>query len=320
MIDLKTLKAMTLGTAIADAVGVPVEFERREFLKESPVTDMLGYGTYNQPAGTWSDDTSLTLATMESITRLKKIDYVDLMNNFALWYFKEKFTATGERFDCGITTSSAIKKYSQKIPVEECGATSTNSNGNGSLMRILPAVVYLRETCEKEFGAEELNTIHKVSALTHAHPISKIGCGIYALIAVQILEGKTIAESIQAGLTKARQIYIESEFKDDLQKYSRLWQADFGNLPETEIKSSGYVIDTLEAALWCLLNTKDYKMLVLKAVNLGGDTDTVASVAGGLACIYYGLEEIPEEWFSKLQNRKYLEEVAENFFQSLKKQ
>ena len=132
-----------------------------------------------------------------------------------------------------------------------------------------------------------------------------------------MLEGKSISEAIQIGLSNAEKYYSDSEFVDEVEKYSRLWREDFANLPEEEIKSTGYVVDTLEAALWCLLNTKDYKSLVLKAVNLGDDTDTVATVAGGLAGIYYGVEEIPEEWLLKLQNREYLEEIASGFFHSI---
>ena len=316
MINLETIKAMTLGIAVADAVGVPVEFKSRVFLERKPVTDMFGFGSHNQPAGTWSDDTSMTIATMESIARQKRIDYADLMNNFALWYFEGKFTARGEVFDCGGTTLSAIIKYVREIPLEECGAEESYSNGNGSLMRILPVAVYLHSVYGRNFAERAMSVIHEVSALTHAHPRSMVGCGIYSLIAVQLLEGKTISEAIQIGLSNAEKYYSDSVFADELEKYSRLWQEDFATLLEENIKSTGYVVDTLEASLWCLLNTKNYKSLVLKAVNLGEDTDTVAAVAGGLAGIYYGLEEIPEEWLLKLQSREYLEEIAIDFFHS----
>ncbi|MBQ6100523.1 MAG: ADP-ribosylglycohydrolase family protein, partial [Methanobrevibacter sp.] len=269
MINLETIKAMTMGIAVADAVGVPVEFKSRETLKRKPVTDMFGFGSHNQPVGTWSDDTSLTIATMESIARQKRIDYVDLMNNFALWYFEGKFTARGEVFDCGGTTLSAIIKYVREKPLEDCGSEESYSNGNGSLMRILPVAVYLHSVYGKNFDERAMLVIHEVSALTHAHPRSMVGCGIYSLIAVQLLGGKSIPEAIQIGLGNAEKYYSGSCFTDELEKYSRLWREDFANLPEEEIKSTGYVVDTLEAALWCLLNTKDYKALVLKAVNLG---------------------------------------------------
>ena len=317
MINLEAIKAMTLGIAVADAMGVPVEFKSRSSLKKKPVTEMLSYGSHYQPAGTWSDDTSMTIATMESIARLKRIDCEDLMRNFSRWYFDGEFTATGEMFDCGETTTSAIIKFIRKIQPLVYGSDESYSNGNGSLMRILPIVIYLYGIYGKDFNENTLRKIHEVSGLTHAHPRSKVGCGIYSLIAVQVLEGKGIVESIRVGLSNVEKYYGRSDFAVELKNYSRLWQADFANLPEEEIRSTGYVVDTLEAALWCLLNTKDYKSLVLKAVNLGDDTDTVAAVAGGLAGIYYGLAKIPEEWLLKLQNREYLEDIVTNFFHSI---
>ncbi len=317
MINLETIKAMTLGIAVADAMGVPVEFKNRESLRRQPIKDMLGFGTWNQPAGTWSDDTSMTVATMESIARLKRIDYTDLMLNFSEWYFEGKFTARGVRFDCGRITSLAIFKFIQKVPALNCGSEESYANGNGSLMRILPAVIYLYKIYGKNFDERALKVIHEISSLTHAHARSMLGCGIYSLIAVQLLEGNSISESVKIGLSKAKNFYGNSKFEKKLENYSRLWQDDFADLLEEEIKSSGYVVDTLEAALWCLLNTDNYKSMVLKAVNLGEDTDTVASVAGGLAGIYYGIEEIPQNWLKTLQNRLYLEEMAENFFYAL---
>jgi len=143
---MKKIKSMLLGFAVADALGVPVEFKSRESLKKNPVVDMQGFGTYNQPAGTWSDDTSMTLATMESISRLKKIDYADIMQNFSMWLESGKFTPFGKVFDCGMTCRRAIFNFSTKIfgknkPPLECGLADENSNGNGLLMRILPEPV-----------------------------------------------------------------------------------------------------------------------------------------------------------------------------------
>ena len=306
----KKIKSMLLGFAVADALGVPVEFKSRESLKKNPVTSMRGFGTYNQPAGTWSDDTSMTLATMESISRQKKIDYADIMQNFLMWLESGKFTPFGKVFDCGITTQRAIFNFSKKISPLECGLSDENSNGNGSLMRILPVVCYLYKIYGENFNADAMKKIHKISCLTHAHKRSQIGCGIYSLIAVELLIGKNISESIQTGLEKAKNFYFD---EPEMKNYSRLFQADFKNLAESEIKSSGYIVHTLEAVLWCLLNTDNYKNLVLKAVNLGEDTDTVAAVAGGLAGIFYSVENIPSDWLEKLQNKNYLEDVAENF-------
>lgn len=308
--DKKIINGMLLGLATGDALGVPAEFESRLTLKNDPVENMRAFGSWSQPAGTWSDDTSLTIAAMESMSRLGKIDYQDIMENFLRWYERDDFTATGERFDIGNTTRAAILRFSRRIlPPTKCGATDDNTNGNGSLMRILPATLYLYGTRGK-IGDDELKIIHEFSAMTHGHIISQISCGIYSLIAAQILNGKNISESFLIGMNDAKNFYGTNEaFKN----FSRLCNENFAALNEDKIYSSGYVVDTLEAALWCLLNTSDYKSLALKAVNLGGDTDTVAAVAGGLAGIFYGAESIPAEWLAILKRRNYLEKICADF-------
>jgi len=308
--DAKIVRGMILGLAVGDALGVPVEFERRESLKKNPVTSMREFGTWEQPIGTWSDDTSMTIAAMDSIARRKRMDYQDIMENFLRWYEREEFTATGERFDIGNTTHAAIVRFSRRIlPPVKCGSTEENSNGNGSLMRILPATLYLYGTRGK-ISADELKIIHDFSALTHGHQISKIACGIYSLIAAQILNGKNISDAFALGMNDAKIFY---GFDDEFKHFARLCDENFAALPEEEISSSGYVLATLEAALWCLLNADDYKSAVLAAVNLGRDTDTTGAVAGGLAGLLYGAENIPGDWLAVLKRRDYLEKLADDF-------
>ena len=309
--DAKIVRGMLLGLATADALGVPVEFEYREDLRRDPVINMRSGGSWGQEAGTWSDDTSMTIAAMESISRRKEIDYRDVMENFLKWYERDAFTATGYRFDIGNTTRAAIVRFSRKLlPPTKCGSTEENSNGNGSLMRILPATLYLYAKGDGKLNGDALEIIHEFSALTHGHIVSKMACGIYSLIAAQILNGKNIPEAFSAGMADAQNFYGAD---DAFKKFSRLCNENFAALPEDRISSSGYVLDTLEAALWCLLNTDNYKSLALKAVNLGGDTDTVGAVAGGLAGIFYGAESIPADWLATLKRRDYLEKIAEEF-------
>lgn len=312
--DAKILRGMLLGLAVGDALGVPVEFVSRNKLRDEPVTGMRGGGAWGQPAGTWSDDTSLTVAAMESITRLGKIDYQDIMDNFLKWYEYDAFTATGELFDIGNTTRSALVRYSRKLlPPTKCGATEKYSNGNGSLMRILPATTYLFAT-RGTIGAAELEIIHEFSALTHGHIISKISCGIYSLIVVRLLSGENISDAFARGMDDAKKFYgAEKAFAN----FARLCDENFAALPEEKISSSGYVLHTLEAALWCLLNTDDYKTLALKAINLGEDTDTTGAVAGGSAGIFYGVDSIPDEWLATLKRRDYLEQLCDDFAAAL---
>lgn len=265
------LKSAIYGFAVADALGVPYEFKQRGSFK---CTDMVGYGTWHQPKGTWSDDTSMTLATLKSIKDNKKVVPEDILERFKQWYRKGDYTAHNEVFDIGGTTCYAIT-------TGEPGRDIV-SNGNGSLMRILPLAFI---DCTEE-------EIRAVSSLTHAHELSTTACVIYVTIARKLLEGydiKAILLNLKSYGVPFNRLHFIYEYAED------------------EIKPSGYVVDTLEAALWCLTTTYSYKDCVLKAVNLGGDTDTIAAVAGGLAGIKYGYDAIPKEWIDALANKKLIE-------------
>jgi len=337
-----------LGLAVADALGVPVEFQNRDSLRNNPVTDMRGYGTYNQAPGTWSDDTSLTLCLLDSLTKrgfgvkwerdkyLPQPDYTDLMQRFLSWAYKGKYTAHSEVFDIGIATKKALQRFRDGTDPLECGGTSENDNGNGSLMRMLPITFYLHVLIQNisrwESGgkAAMLSFFHiqNLSSLTHGHMRSRIACSIYGMIANEILyaDKKSLKHAIYYAYELVKQCWYDSrgnsddnrkEYEKELKQYKRLFQKNFAKLPEEKIKSSGYVVDTLEAAIWCLLNTNNYKDCVLKAVNLGEDTDTVAAIAGGLAGMYYGINNIPTEWLSQLARRDYIEELCLEFFRTL---
>lgn len=303
---LQKIQAVVLGHAVADALGVPVEFQSREELREKPVMGMRAGGTYGMPAGTWSDDTSLAIAALDSLAA--GVDYVDMMQKFCAWYLDEKYTATGELFDCGIATRMALNRYQQGKPALKCGGTEENDNGNGSLMRIYPAVLYwfYRDRGSKE---DLWNLVSDCSSLTHAHERSQVGCGIYAVLLAALLECPK-KEVILPALQETEAFLGEWE---QTKYYQRLFQRDFAQLPEDAIQSSGYVVSTLEAAVWCLLNTDNYQDCVLKAVNLGKDTDTVAAVAGSLAGALYGQEAIPEKWLNTLQNKELLLGICRKF-------
>lgn len=298
---INKIKSVILGHAVADALGVPAEFRSREELDKTPITDMVGYGTYNLPAGCWSDDTSMTLAALDSLAS-GKVDYDEIMNNFGRWYHDGEYTPTGMMFDVGGTCRQAILNYTRKHKKPmECGLTEAASNGNGSLMRILPFVLY------SEFmPCHRIELIHEASMLTHAHMLSRIGCVIYAIILSHLLRCSEKV-SVFHGLTHAMQL-LEDE--PEFAFYHRMFKSDFAYLYRDEIRATGYVVDTLEAAVWCLLTTDSYAECVLKAVNLGDDTDTVAAVAGGLAGALYGLEGIPREWLSKLKKCEWIDAMC----------
>lgn len=280
-----------MGLIVGDALGVPFEFKQRGTFR---CEGMTGYGTYNMPPGTWSDDSSMTLATIDAIAKDKgSIDPHNILDAFAHWVFMGEYTPYGRVFDVGTTTRAALDRYNSGRPWNECGGRDIYSNGNGSLMRILPLAF---TECRDQ-------QIIDVSALTHANPISLDACIIYITIAKVLLQGVDLDKAIilAAGYT-------------DLPEFYRLMV--LRNLDMEEVESSGYVVHTLEAALWSLLHTDNYRDAVLVAVNLGDDTDTVAAVTGGLAGILYGVggkEGIPEEWIWKLARVDYIEKLISNF-------
>ncbi len=274
------------GLVVGDALGVPVEFCRRETLEADPVKGMRGYGTYQQPPGTWSDDTSMTLATMHSIIKKQKIDYKDMMDRFCDWLFEDKYCQE-HVFDHGITTYEGIRRYKIGVNPIKCGGRDERSNGNGSLMRILP-LAYIPNI--------DYETVENISSLTHGHKRSGIACALYVEIARSMLENDlTINEHINNSCAKIQNYYDDN---DELKHFQRIFD---DSLSDDNVSNKGYVISTLEVVLHCLKTTGNYRDAVLKAVNFGGDTDTNAAICGGLAGIYYGFDEIPIGWIEKIR-------------------
>ena len=237
------------------------------------------------------------------------------MDNFVAWEQDGQFTPSGEVFDEGNTCSMAIHDYMKLKDVSTCGQRDENSNGNGSLMRILPVCIYLKYMQDegKIDDAGAVENVHDMSALTHAHIRSKMACGIYFFCVREMAERSgTISELLQKAVDLAFSFYEkEAASSAELGHFERIRDVDsLKGIPEGQIKSGGYVIESIEAALWCMLNTSIYEECVLKAVNLGHDTDTTAAIAGGLAGIYYGYDAIPEAWKHDIIRRQWIEDMC----------
>ena len=302
-----------IGLAIGDALGVPAEFKSREELKRYPITDMIGDGTYNLPAGTWSDDTSMTLATVDSIMSTSTINPNDMANKFLNWFRNAEYTATNETFDIGRTTLQALAKYELKLYDSiNCGEDNEYRNGNGSLMRILPVAyyIYYKDVTDNQ---EIYNIVKQVSSITHAHEVSILGCYIYVRFALELLNGKDKVEAYN-NIKKLDYSMFSSTIID---KYNRILNDNIQNLNEENISSSGYVVSTLEAAMWLFLNSNDYNNTILRAVNLGEDTDTVAACTGGLLGLYYGIESIKSSWKQNLKRYDYIVELCDKFDETI---
>lgn len=290
-----------MGVITGDALGMPVQFLSREDVQATPVTTMEGFGTYNMPIGTWSDDGSMTLATLDSIREKKGIDYDDIMDRFMSWTSNGEYTPAGRAFDQGNTCMEAIWNYLRNKDYKTCGKTGEWANGNGALMRIMPVCLYsyVQHKNGKITVDEAVEYVHQVSALTHNHMRSKMACGIYFFMAQAVLDGEgTLMERLQIGINSATDFYNSDVA--NLIEWSRFGRMtnllEFMNTPEEAIKSSGYVVDSLEAAVWSLITTESFEEGLLRAVNLGGDTDTIGAIAGGLAGLYYGYNSIPLAW------------------------
>ncbi len=274
-----------IGFVVGDALGVPVEFTSKPERDENPVTEMWSYGTFSQPAGTWSDDSSMTIATMASIVNKKGIDYNDMMSEFIEWHYHDKYTNSDSgAFDIGNTTAAALSNYKSGTPALESGCSGEMDNGNGSLMRILP-LAYLNDI--------DYETIEAVSSLTHAHKRSKISCVLYVEMAKSMLENDLeINEHVDLACDKIKEYYKDS---DELKQFEKILSNDLD-----DVEGRTYVVGSLECVIHCLLTTDNYKDAVLKAVNFGGDTDTNAAICGGLAGIYYGFDSIPVDWIKQI--------------------
>lgn len=301
------------GLCVGDALGVPYEGNNRKLMKKNPATDMIGYGSHFQPAGTWSDDSSLSFCLAESIC--DGLDYKNIADKFVAWLHKGYWTPYGKAFDIGMTTRIAIGNLKKGIDPLLAGGVGEFSNGNGSLMRILPLAFYLRN----HNLAEQFNITHRVSDLTHRTLRSEMACGIYIQFAINLINGLNPLDAYNKMQEVANKFYSQNEFIKELPHFKRILKSKIYRIPESKIKSSGYVIDTLEASLWCVLNNESYVDTVLSAVNLGYDTDTTACVAGGVAGIYYGFKSIPDKWINKIARKNDIKKLAKKFYLSLNK-
>lgn len=232
---------------------------------------MLEYGSHEQPRGTWSDGTSMTLATMDSIIKCFGISTVDMGKRFVNWMENSEYTATGERFDIGRTTLIALSRFEKDEQPFDSGSAAEDSNGNDSLMRMLP-IAYYCYSAGLQIN-DIFDVVKKVSYITHAHEVSVLGCYLYVLYCIKLLEGKSKYDAY-----KEIQKNNYSQFsRSSLELYNRILKKNIHELPIEAIRSSEYVVDTLEAVFWTFLNTDTFNQAIIGAINLGDSTDTVGA-------------------------------------------
>ncbi len=296
-----------MGAAVADALGVPHEFSDRGLFEVQPVTAMNGYGTHEQAPGTWSDDTSMTLATVAVMLEYPPLEGNDelflkhLIHHFTQWQQTAKYTVDQHVFDIGNATAEALRQYViseffWNQPLVLKGLTHDQSQGNGSLMRMLPLALW-QKVCGYDAALVE-----QTSAITHAHPHVVMACQHYVRCIGYLDSGLEVAIQRATEETSVSDSFAQLPF------YQRLRAGTLTETLAADIHGSGYVVHSLEAAYWCVLTSSSYREAVLKAVNLGDDTDTTACITGGIAGYLYGLEGVPQNWLSVLRARPMLEE------------
>lgn len=286
------------GFIIGDAYGVPMEFMERDSFN---VHDMIGYGCWDVPAGTWSDDSAMTLITIEHL--INDSSFADLKNAFCDWAYRGYWTYNDKpSFDVGLTISEILNRWEKK-GLFETAKTDEQSNGNGALMRILPIAFYSYKRSIEERYVKDYAT------LTHGHIRSTLCCLHYVYVVHALMDGLSIQESLhQANKELASKLI---DYPDEAIHFEQIFSIE--NVQRDEIQSNGYVIHTLEAVYWSLLNSTSYFDTIYNAVHLGNDTDTIAAIAGGLAGLYYEELDIPEDWMELIPKREEIDTLLNRF-------
>ena len=300
-------KDILLGTAIGDALGLPIQFLEREVVAKNPITTMEGLDQFNIPAGTWSDNTSLSFCLAESLCN--GYDLNDIINKFTKWMYEDYWTPANETFDINYINYFAIVNLRNNGSPHVAGIDNKRGNRDESLMRILPLVPYILNMEEEN----RFRIIKEISSLTYRHSRSILACIALCEFAIQYINLQSVEEAYQAMQQTILQLLKRDMFIEEgipFERLTGLSYEEFKTIALKDIHSTEYVIDTLEASLWCIFNTTSYKDAVLKAVNLGDDANTVGAITGGLAGIIYGYDTIPSEWLEVLAKKDDIIELA----------
>lgn len=281
-----------LGLAVGDAIGTTVEFMPRGSF--APLTDMVGGGPFNLLAGQWTDDTSMALCLAASLIE-NGFDTHDQMQRYMLWHDEGYMASNGKCFDIGCATSDALERFRHTgDPV--AGSPAPSSAGNGSIMRLAPIPIYYQDNPERAIQMSS-----RQSRTTHQAPECLAACRLLSQALIRALQGRAKEDVLVASLQTL-------PMSDSLMLIAA---GQYKFKSETQIRGSGYVVESLEAAFWCFWQTHSFQDCVLLAANLGDDADTTAAVAGQLAGAFYGESGIPAAWLKKLTMAKEIALLAE---------
>lgn len=287
-----------LGLAVGDAIGTSVEFRPRGSFV--PLTDMIGGGPFNLQPGQWTDDTSMALCLATSLVECNGFDARDQMERYCRWAEEGYLSSTGTCVDIGRTVADALRRYRQTGD-PYAGSSDPRSAGNGCIMRLAPIPMFYFPDLDaaEHFAAESSRTTHGAAECLDA-------CRLFARILIRALLGRPKDEVVLA----------------DRERFSgsptivAIARGDYQHKTASEIKSSGYVVQSLEAALWCFVQTDTFADAVLQAANLGHDADTTAAVCGQVAGAYYGAQQIPLKWRERLAMHATITDLADRLYRA----
>lgn len=289
-----------LGLAAGDAVGTTLEFT--EFGMFDHIKDMVGGGPFALKAGQWTDDTSMALCLAASLVETQRFDAADQMRRYVRWWREGYFSSTGECFDIGNTTRAALQKF-EMTGEPLAGSTDPNAAGNGSLMRLATVPLAFRKQPELaiQYAAESSRT-------THGAPQAVDACRYFAGLILGALTGAEKAELLSADFAPYPNAWPAAPLHPAI---AAVAAGSFKHKHPPEIRGTGYVVNSLEAALWAFFHTDDFESGCLRAANLGEDADTTAAIYGQLAGAFYGEAAIPLKWREKLTMRETIETLAD---------
>lgn len=286
-----------LGLAVGDAVGTTVEFMPRGSFPK--MTDMVGGGPFHLQPGQWTDDTSMALCLATSLITKKGFDADDQMKRYWRWYKEGFLSSTGRCFDIGNTVRDALERY-HRLGKPFSGSNSPNMAGNGSLMRLAPIPIFYFPDLQKilHFAAESSRTTHGSTECVEA-------CQLFSEILFNAFSGMN-----------KESVLFKTTFEPSMPKIRDIALGNYREKRVDEIKGSGYVVESLEAALWCFYHTDSFEEAILQAANLGADADTTAAICGQIAGAFYGEIANPEKWLAKLHMRSEITNLADQLLET----
>jgi ADP-ribosyl-[dinitrogen reductase] hydrolase len=301
---LERYRGSLLGLATGDALGAPLEGERPGSFE--PVKDMIGGGFHHIEPGQWTDDTSMALCLAQSLVERRGFDPTDQLERYVRWFREGHLSSVGKAFGIGNTTREALLCF-EETGEPYCGPTAPNRAGNGSIMRLAPVPLFFAQRPQ-----EAIERSAESSRTTHGAREAVDGCRYFGALLVGAGSGVSKEELLSERYCPVTRCWEENPLAP---RIDRVASGSFKRKEPPEIKGSGYVVRSLEAALWAFHRSDSFEEGCLLAANLGDDADTTAAVYGQLAGAFYGEEAVPESWRSKLAYRDLIEGLAEKLFE-----